>query len=96
MLVVQITHHIKPEHVERYIEATLNNAHETRKEHGNIRFDVLKDASNQCMFQLYEVYVDRAAQQSHLASEHFLAWKEAVQGVFEKASIQRFEAIHVN
>ena len=95
MLVVQITHHIKPEHVERYIDATLKNAHETRKEPGNVRFDVLKDTSNQWMFQLYEVYVDRAAQQSHLASEHFLAWKEAVQGVFEKASIQHFEAIHV-
>ena len=95
MLVIQITHHIKPEHVERYIEATLKNAHETRKELGNIRFDLLKDASKPCTFQLYEVYVDRAAQQSHLASVHFLAWKEAVQGVFEKASIQKFEAIHV-
>lgn len=95
MLVIQITHHIKPEHVERYIEATLKNAHETRKEPGNIRFDLLRDASNPCTFQLYEVYVDRAAQQSHLTSAHFLAWKEAVQGVFEKASIHKFEAIHV-
>ena len=95
MLVIQITHHIKPEHVERYIEATLTNAHETNKEPGNIRFDLLRDPSNPCVFQLYEVYVDRAAQQYHLASEHFLAWKEAVQGVFEKSSIQRFEAIHV-
>ena len=95
MLVLQITHHIKPEHVEKYIEATLKNAEETRKEPGNIRFDLLKDSSNPCTFQLYEVYVDRPAQQSHLASAHFAAWKEAVKGVFDKASIQKFEAVHV-
>ena len=95
MLVMQITHHIKPEYVEHYLEATLKNAHETQKEPGNIRFDLLKDSSKPCVFQLYEVYVDRAAQQSHLASAHFVAWKKAVQGVFENASIQKFEAIHV-
>ena len=95
MLVMQITHHIRPEHVEHYIEATLKNAEETRKEPGNIRFDLLKDPSNPFMFQLYEVYVDRTAQQSHLASAHFATWKEAVKGVFEKVSIQKFEAIHV-
>ena len=95
MLVIQITHHIKPEHVEHYIEATLKNAHETKKEPGNIRFDLLKDPSNPCVFQLYEVYVDRDAQQSHLASAHFASWKEAVKGVFERVSIQKFEAVHV-
>ena len=92
---MQITHYIKPEHVDHYVQATLKNAHETKKEPGNIRFDLLKDSSNPCQFQLYEVYVDRAAQQSHLASAHFLEWKSAVRGVFEKASIQKFEAIHV-
>lgn len=95
MLVLQITHHIKPEYVDKYIEATLKNAEETRKELGNVRFDLLKDTSNPFMFQLYEVYVDRAAQQTHLASAHFAKWKEAVKGVFDKASIQKFEAIHV-
>ena len=95
MLVMQITHHIKPEHVDHYIEATLKNAEETRKESGNVRFDLLKDSSNPCTFQLYEVYVDRDAQQSHLASAHFASWKEAVKGVFERVSIQKFEAVHV-
>ena len=95
MLVMQITHHIKPEHVALYIEATLKNAEETRKESGNVRFDLLKDSSNPCTFQLYEVYVDRDAQQSHLASAHFASWKEAVKGVFERVSIQKFEAVHV-
>ena len=42
MLVLQITHHIQFEHVEHYIEATLKNAKETRKEVVNVRFDLLR------------------------------------------------------
>ena len=95
MIVVQITHKIRPECVERYIEATLANAHATRKEPGNIRFDLLQDANDPCSFQLYEVYSDRSAQQAHLASEHFATWKAAVQDVFADRSIAKFSAIHI-
>lgn len=95
MVVMQITHRILPEHVEHYVEATLANAHATRQEPGNVRFDLLRDAEDPCSFQLYEVYVDRAAQQAHLASAHFAAWREAVQGVFAGRSFHKLEAIHV-
>lgn len=95
MIVVQITHKILPECVERYVEATLANAHATRQEQGNIRFDLLQDASDPCRFQLYEVYSDRSAQQAHLASEHFATWKAAVQGVFADRSFAKFSAIHI-
>ena len=95
MVVIQITHTILPEHVERYIKATLANAEETRKEPGNIRFDLLRDASDPCTFQLYEAYASREAQQAHLSSAHFDAWKEAVQGIFAGRSFAKFEALHV-
>ena len=95
MVVIQITHTILAEHVDRYIEATLANAEETRKESGNIRFDLLRDASDPCKFQLYEVYESREAQQVHLASAHFNAWKKAVQGIFAGRSFAKFEAVHI-
>ena len=95
MVVMQITHHILPEHVDRYIEATLANAQATRLEPGNIRFDVLRDAEDPCTFQLYEAYVNRQAQQVHLASAHFATWKDAVQDVFADRSFHKFEALHV-
>ena len=94
-VVMQITHYIIPEYVDLYIDATIANAEATRQEPGNIRFDVLRDANNPCCFQLYEVYVDRQAQQAHLASHHFAAWKEAVQHVFSDRSFHKFEAIHI-
>ena len=68
MVVMQITHRILPEHVDRYVKATLANAHATRQEPGNVRFDLLRDAADPCTFLLYEVYVDRQAQQAHLAA----------------------------
>ncbi len=95
MIAVQITHNIKPDCVDQYIEATLANGRATRKEPGNLRFDLLGNADNPCTFHLYEVYVDRAAQQAHLASPHFAAWKAAVGGVFESASIDRRQAMFV-
>ena len=95
MVVMQITHHILPEHVDQYIEATIANALITREEPGNIRFDFLQDSTDSCCFQLYEVYVDRAAQQAHLASEHFATWKKKVQDVFADRSFHKFEAIHI-
>ena len=95
MIVMQITHHVLPEYVDLYIQATLANAHATQQEPGNIRFDFLRDAEDPCCFQLYEAYVDRQAQQTHLASAHFVAWKEAVQHVFSDRSFHKFEALHV-
>ena len=40
MYVVSVTVHVKPEFVERFIEAVLDNARNTRREPGNLRFDV--------------------------------------------------------
>ena len=96
LVVVQITHKIRPECVEHYMKMTLANAHATRQEPGNLRFDLLQDANDACTFQLYEVYLDRQAQQAHLATAHFATWKEAVQDVFADRSIKRFSAVHIS
>ena len=95
MVVMQITHYVLPEHAERYLEATLANAQATRREPGNLRFDLLRDEQDPLCFQLYEAYVDREAHQAHLGSTHFTLWRETVQDVFADRSIKRFEALHV-
>ena len=42
MYVVAVTVHVKAEHQEAFIQATLDNARHTRQEAGNVRFDVLQ------------------------------------------------------
>jgi len=80
MLIYQFHHYIKPEFVDAYKAATLENAKKTILEPGIIRFDVLQDQEDPTHFSLFEVYRDMAARESHLETEHFLFWKDLVLG----------------
>ena len=80
MIIFQVHHFIKPELVETYKAATLENARLTVREPGVIRFDVLQDQEDPTHFSLFEVYRDQAGRETHLETAHFLAWKELVLG----------------
>lgn len=80
MLIFQFHHYIKPELVEAYKAATLENARKTIQEPGIVRFDVLQDREDPAHFSLFEVYRDQEARQAHLETEHFKKWKDIVLG----------------
>ena len=46
----------------------------SRAEPGNLDYQVLRDPQEPGRFVLYERYVDEAAFQAHLATEHFTTW----------------------
>jgi autoinducer 2-degrading protein len=70
--------HVKPEHRAEFIEASLENARNTIREPGNLRFDVLQQADDPDRFVYYEVYRDEAAAKSHKATAHYAHWSETV------------------
>jgi autoinducer 2-degrading protein len=78
MYVVAVTIFVKPENVEQFIEATLDNARNTRKEPGNVRFDVLQAEDDPTRFLLYEAYHEKAGFAAHQATAHYARWKSAV------------------
>ena len=78
MYVVSVTVHVKPEPVEQFIEATLDNARNTRAEPGNVRFDASQVADNPAQFLLYEVYQTPDDFAQHQQTEHYLRWKQTV------------------
>lgn len=78
MYVVSVTIWVKPDSVEPFIEATLDNARNTRKEPGNVRFDVSRGTDDPTRFLLYEVYRTPEDFEAHHQSPHYLRWKEAV------------------
>ena len=78
MYVVSVTVHVKPEFVARFIEAALDNARNTRREPGNLRFDVSQAEEDPSRFLLYEVYHTRQDFAAHQQTAHYLRWKEAV------------------
>ena len=78
MYVVAVTVFVKPEQVRAFIDATLDNARHTRREPGNLRFDVLQGEEDQSRFLLYEAYKQKEDFSAHQQTEHYLRWKSAV------------------
>jgi len=93
MYVVSVTVWVKAEFVTQFIEATFDNARNTRKEPGNVRFDVLQAEEDPARFLFYEAYRRKEDLGKHQQTEHYLRWKAAVadwmaqprQGVKHKA-----------
>ena len=78
MLVVHVHVHVKPECVEVFKQATLANAHESLKEPGVARFDVVQQQDDPARFVLVEAYRDAAAAAAHKETKHYPVWREAV------------------
>jgi (4S)-4-hydroxy-5-phosphonooxypentane-2,3-dione isomerase len=78
MFVVAVTVYVKPEHVEAFKEAVLDNARNTRKEPGNLRFDVLQHEEDPTRFLLYEAYKQKDDFAKHQQTPHYLRWKDKV------------------
>ena len=78
MHVVAVTIFVKPDCVASFIDAALDNARNTRREPGNVRFDVLKAQEDPTRFLLYEAYHTAEGCAQHQKTEHYLRWKLAV------------------
>jgi (4S)-4-hydroxy-5-phosphonooxypentane-2,3-dione isomerase len=78
MFVTLVHVHVKPEHVDAFIDATRANHEASTREPGNVRFDVLRSVEEPDRFLLYEWYVDEDAARAHKATAHYDAWRAAV------------------
>jgi (4S)-4-hydroxy-5-phosphonooxypentane-2,3-dione isomerase len=78
VFVVSVTVHVKKEQVDAFIQATLENARNTRLEPGNVRFDVLQAEQPATRLLLYEAYRSEDDFAAHQKTEHYLRWREAV------------------
>ncbi len=80
MLIFQFHHYIKPEFVEAYKDAILENACLTLPEEGVLRSDVFQDTEDPPHFNLLEIYRDLDARETHLETPHFMKFKDTVVG----------------
>ncbi len=78
LLVVEVSVHVKPDAVEAFRAATLENARASVREPGIARFDVLQDRDDPTRFALIEVYRTPDAPAAHKATPHYAAWRDAV------------------
>jgi autoinducer 2-degrading protein len=70
--------HVKPEHLEAFVDATRANHEASIREPGNVRFDILRSADDPTRFVLYEWFVDEAAAAAHKTTPHYAAWRDTV------------------
>jgi quinol monooxygenase YgiN len=78
MFIACVHVHVKPENRESFIAASLENARNTIREPGALRFDVLQQSDDPNRFMLYEVYRDEAGAKAHKATAHYAQWAETV------------------
>jgi (4S)-4-hydroxy-5-phosphonooxypentane-2,3-dione isomerase len=78
MHIVLVHVHVKPESIESFKTAILDNARNSIQEPGVVRFDILQQAEDPSRFTLYEVYRTPEDQLKHRESAHYNRWKDAV------------------
>lgn len=78
MHIVHVHVHVKPEFVEAFKEATLENAGKSIQEAGNLRFDVIQESDDPTRFVLIEIYRTADASAAHKETPHYKRWRDAV------------------
>jgi quinol monooxygenase YgiN len=78
MLVVHVHVHVKPEYVEAFRQATIENATHSIQEPGIARFDVVQQPDDPTRFVLVEAYRTPADPGKHKETAHYAKWRDAV------------------
>jgi (4S)-4-hydroxy-5-phosphonooxypentane-2,3-dione isomerase len=79
MHIVHVQVRVKPESVEAFRRATIENARGSLREPGVVRFDVAQRADDPTGFVLIEVYRTRDDPPRHRGTTHYAAWRDAVE-----------------
>jgi quinol monooxygenase YgiN len=78
MLIVHVHAHVKPEFVEAFRQATIENARHSVQEPGIARFDVIQQTDDPARFTLVEVYRTPDDPARHKETAHYQKWRDAV------------------
>lgn len=81
MLIVHVFVHVKSESVDAFRAATLDNARNSVREPGVVRFDVIQQEDDPNRFVLLEIYRTPADPARHKETAHYAAWRDAVESM---------------
>ena len=78
MLIAHVFVHVKPDQVEAFKAATLENARNSIQEPGIARFDVIQQQDDPTRFVLVEVYRTPEDPARHKETAHYQKWRDTV------------------
>jgi quinol monooxygenase YgiN len=81
MLIVHVFVHVKPDAVDAFTAATLENARNSIREPGVVRFDVAQQEDDPTRFLLIEIYRTPADPARHKETAHYATWKDTVESM---------------
>jgi quinol monooxygenase YgiN len=78
MLIVHVFVHVKPEFVDAFMAASLENARNSVNEPGIARFDVIQQIDDPNRFVLVEVYRTPNDPAKHKQTTYYARWRDTV------------------
>lgn len=78
MLIVHVHVSVKPESIEAFRQASIENASASLGEPGVARFDVIQQQDDPSKFVLVEVYRSPEAAAAHKETAHYARWRDTV------------------
>ena len=79
MLIVHVFIHIKPEHIDAFIQASKENAQNSIQEPGIVRFDLIQQTDDPARFVLVEIYRTKDDPAKHKETAHYKKWRDTVE-----------------
>ncbi|MCL5280900.1 MAG: antibiotic biosynthesis monooxygenase [Planctomycetes bacterium] len=81
MLIVHVHVRVKPDQVEAFRKASIENAEESVREPGVARFDVIQQQDDPTRFVLVEVYRSANDPGLHKETTHYQKWRDTVESM---------------
>jgi autoinducer 2-degrading protein len=94
MFIVHVHVHVKPDSIEVFKKASLENARNSVQEPGIARFDIIQQKDNPTHFVLVEVYRTPDDPAEHKKTAHYAKWRDTVADMMtEPRSSVKFDNI---
>ncbi len=78
MHILHVSIQVKPEQIEAFQNATLENARNSVQEPGIARFDIIQQQDDSANFVLVEVYRTAEDHARHRETAHYAKWRDTV------------------
>lgn len=78
MITVHVFVQVKPEFIESFKAASVENARHSIQEPGIMRFDVLRQTDDPARFLLVEIYRTQEDTLRHKETPHYKTWRDTV------------------
>ena len=94
MQVVFVHVHVKPESIDTFREACIDNASNSIQEPGVARFDVVQNLDDPARFVLIEGYRSADAPARHKETAHYIRWRDTVASMMaEPRTAVKYESV---